>query len=557
VAPARRLVFLLLLVATTSTGYLGASPVADAPAPTSANRHFATWQTLAGDTTRAGESSSPPPPQVGSGPQVLTLIGTALGPVTLDPALIRDAEGSFLARQVFRGLVSLTPEMDVAPEIAERIDISPDRMRYTFTLRENAVFHDGTAIDAESVIRSIERATDPALADGNGQALPAAMYLVDILGVAERLSGSVEDIEGLRAVGARTLEVTLREPTVTFLFKLAGTPALIVDAASIEGDQWWTEPNGSGPFVLEELTSDRILLSRFDGFYGGAPHLEEVRVLQGSAVSQPLNLYEAGRIDVVETPLYALDRILSPLDPLHGDLRIVPQLSTSFILLSPNHAPFNDRNVRLAIAHAIDRQKIVDVSLESNVRLAEGIVPPGILGTSWNSLNPAYDIDAARGFLDAAGDLELPPTIFGGLATTAKLAIERDLGLSVDVITAEWPLFTARLADRSLPAFALTWIADYPDPSNFIDSMFHSLSPDNYIGYRNPEVDALLDAAAVEADEGRRMSMYLEAQQRVIDDAVLIPLFHSVSHTLVKPHVLGLRITPVGILDLEEVWIER
>jgi oligopeptide transport system substrate-binding protein len=493
----------------------------------------------------------------GSGPQILTLTGSALGPTTLDPALIRDAEGAFLARQVFRGLVSIAPDMTVVPELAERIEISADGQTYTFTLRANARFHDGKPIDADAVVRALNRSADPALAAGDGTALPAAMYLIDIDGAAERLAGQADQISGLRVVDRQTLEIRLRAPAIPFLFKLAGTSAMVVDTSTTGNDLWWTEPNGSGPFELAELSESRILLRGFDDFYGGAPRLEEVRILQGSAVSQPLNLYESGRIDVTETPFYALDRVLSPHDPLFDELVVVPQLSTSFVLLSPNHAPFDDINLRLAIAHAVDRVKYVRVGMDDKVVLAEGIVPPGMLGQEWSAVNPAYDLDAARSLLVASGELPLTPTIFGGMATTLKLAIERDLGMSIDVIVPEWPLFTQRLTERTLPAFALTWIADYPDPSNFLDSMFRSDSPDNYIGYRNAQVDRLLDEAATEQDEELRVELYRQAQQLVIDDGVLIPLFHDVAHTLIKPYVNGLVVSPAGILGLERVWIER
>jgi oligopeptide transport system substrate-binding protein len=493
----------------------------------------------------------------GSGPQVLTMTGSALGPVTLDPALIRDAEGAFLARQVFRGLVTLTDDLEIVPELASKIEISADRLVYTFHLRDNAVFHDGTPITSASVVASLNRAADPALTDGHGESLPAAMYLIDIEGTAERLAGESDTISGVRAIDQSTLEIRLRAPTVTFLYKLAGSCSLIVDVDSIDSQEWWSEPNGSGPFVLEELNSGMIVLRGFDNFYSGAPGLDEVRILQGSAVAQPLNLYERGQIDLTETPFYSLDRVLWPSDPLHDDLVIVQQLSSTYLLINPNHPPFDDINVRKAIAHAIDRDKFVRIGMDDKVLAASGIVPPGILGRDWPAESFDYDLDAARAFLDAAGELELSPTIYGGLAATIKLAVERDLGLNIDVIVAEWPLFSSKLTSRSMPAFVLSWIADYPDPSNFIDSMFHSGSPDNYIGYSNPDVDNLLDQAAVEADEAARTTLYLEAQQIVVDDAVLIPLYHDVSHMLVKSHVQGLVVSPAGILSLEHVWIER
>jgi peptide/nickel transport system substrate-binding protein/oligopeptide transport system substrate-binding protein len=134
--------------------------------------------------------------------------------------------------------------------------------------------------------------------------------------------------------------------------------------------------------------------------------------------------------------------------------------------------------------------------------------------------------------------------------------LERDLGIEADAIELDWSEFSGRLTAGSLPAFSLTWIADFPDPANFLTSMFLSTSPDNYIGYSNSEVDRLLLEAEATADVEERSRLYLEAQQLVIDDDVLIPLYHDVSYTVVKSHVRGLVVSPIGILSLEDIWID-
>jgi len=119
----------------------------------------------------------------------------------------------------------------------------------------------------------------------------------------------------------------------------------------------------------------------------------------------------------------------------------------------------------------------------------------------------------------------------------------------------EWPDYLQDLTDRRLPIFVLSWVADYPDPASFLTALFHSASPDNYLGYHNSEVDRLLDQAAQEPDERVRAQLYAEAQQHILDDFVVIPLYWDVSYLLVKPNVQGLELTPLGILGLERVWI--
>jgi peptide/nickel transport system substrate-binding protein/oligopeptide transport system substrate-binding protein len=545
--------------ATAMIPRVGAVDLTRGPdSPTTSGASTATEPTtiaLKGQQTLVAPSK--PDRAIVTGNQSLTLAGSESGPETLDPALIRDAESSFFVRQIFRGLVRIDNNLLTQPDIAERIVVSADGRTYTFHLRDNATFHDGSPIDARAVVASFNRASDPALTGGDGYELPAAIYLTDIDGVAERLSGERDTITGISAIDDRTVQVTLVQPTANFLYKLTGSPAQVVDVTSTETAEWWRKPNGSGPFVLDSWNSSEMRLIGFDAFYDGAPLLDEVIVILGQAAFQPLNLYESGRIDVTETPLYAIDRVLSESDPLHTDLTIVPQLSTSFILLNPNSPPFSDPIVREAIVLAFESSKIARISLDGKVTVAEGIVPPGILDRTWPADIPHHDLEAARNLIAAAGELDRPPAFFGsGAAISLATVLERDLGIETDAIEIDWPEFSRRLGERSLPAFALTWVADFPDPANFLTSLFLTGSPDNYIGYSNPDVDRLLRQAEIELDSANRQRMYLDAQQLIVDDHVLIPLYHDVSYTLIQPWVRDLTVTPIGVLSLEDVWID-
>lgn len=492
-----------------------------------------------------------------SGEQTLVMAGSDDGPETLDPALVRDAESSFYARQIFRGLVRLDNEMQAQPDLAERIVISADGLRYTFYLRDNATFQDGTPIDAGAVAASFNRASDPGLADGDGFGLPAAIYLIDIVGVDTRLAGDADSITGIEVVDSRTLKMTLRQPVANFLFKLAGNVAQIVDVRDAGSDDWWRHPNGSGPFILESWNASMIVLTPYANFYDGAPLLKQVQVRLGQAAFQPLNLYESGTIDLTEVPFYAIDRVLSKTDPLNDDLTVQPQLSTTFILMNPNQEPFDDPAVREAVITAFDRSKVAEVMLDGKVAEASGLVPPGILDREWPANIPGYDLASARQDIASADGFDVPPTFYGsGASVSMTSVLKRDLGIDADAIELDWSEFSARLADRSLPAFTLTWIADFPDPANFLTALFLTGSPDNYIGYSNSDVDRLLREAEVVQDAGERSRLYLAAQQRIIDDGVLIPLYTDVSYTVAKPYVKGLFISPIGILSLEDIWID-
>lgn len=493
--------------------------------------------------------------------QHLTLAGSAFGPSTLDPALVRDVESAFLARQIFRGLVRLDNDLLPVPDLASSIEVSDDGLVYRFVLHPGAVFHDGAPIDAEAVVASFNRASDPSLPGAGGTLPPAATYFSDIEGIDERLAGETDIISGIQALDSQTIEIRLRRPSVAFLAKLAGAPAAIVDVDQAAGGNWWQSANGSGPFRIDLYQAGESLhLVAHDDFYTGGPRLDFVTVLFGASAAQPMNLYESGQIDVTGVPSWAIDRVLSPRDPLHDQVVIRDQLSTTFVAFNPTMEPFDDLDVRRMIAYAIDRETLVEVGRDGRVALAEGMIPPGIGDAQWPAELYPFDPRAARD-LASGIDLDATPLIVhepgGGIASIIRAVLEREVGVTLEVIDQDWPVFADRLSQAELPALILTWVADFPDPENTLTSLLRSGSPENYLGYANPEFDALVTEAAVETDDALRRQLYLDAQNIAIRDAVVIPLYHDRSYTLVQPRVRGLDITEIGILGLETVWIEE
>lgn len=502
------------------------------------------------------DAPAPRPAPPASGEQHLTLAGTPTGPLTLDPALVRDAESAFLARQIFRGLVTLDASLAVVPDLAQQVRISADRTVYTFRLRDGLTFHDGRPLTAHDVAYSLERATDPALAEGDGTQLPAWTYLRDIAGAEERMAGQRTDLPGVEVLDDRTLRIRLAAPASDFLVKLSAPPAFVVDQRNVAaGTGWWRRPNGSGPFRLERWDDRVIVLRGFAGYLPSPPVLQEVVIRLGVDALEPMNQYERGQLDVVSVPLWALDRVRASSSPFREQLREQTLFAGTFVMLNPNLSPLDDPAVRCALVHGFDREKVARVSLNGAVRPAHGLVPDGMLGRQWIAHPPPYDPVRAGTTLRALDEPLAFYTAGSGVPVTLKEVYERDFGLSVEVYALEWPDYLADLTARRLPVFVVSWIADYPDPSAFLTTLFHSDSPDNYLGYENTEVDRLLDQAAREPDEDVRAQLFDEAQQRILDDCVVIPLYWDVDYVLVAPRVQGLELTPLGILGLERVWI--
>jgi oligopeptide transport system substrate-binding protein len=231
--------------------------------------------------------------------------------------------------------------------------------------------------------------------------------------------------------------------------------------------------------------------------------------------------------------------------------------------------PFDDPKVRQAFAHAIDKDKLIEVVLVDAVVKAEGILPPGIPGFNQNLQGLDFDPEKARQLLaessyggpDGLPDLEIASSGRGasvGPVSEAVLAMwEDNLGVKVAVRQTEFATFLDDLRDGDYQMFELGWVADYPDPENFLKIQFHSGSTNNYSQYANAEVDRLLEEADTETDEPTRLSLYQQAEQIIVDDAPWIPLFHDEFNVLIKPYVKGYLLPPFVIPRLRYVQIEE
>jgi ABC-type oligopeptide transport system substrate-binding subunit len=226
--------------------------------------------------------------------------------------------------------------------------------------------------------------------------------------------------------------------------------------------------------------------------------------------------------------------------------------------------PLDDPHIRQALLLAFPRDKIASVTFGGHAQPGESLIPPGMLGQSWPSTLPAVDVERAKAEIAASryGAADKVPTIqiytanrFGPEAL--RDVVEKQLGLKVEVIDAEWQSYITGLSRQEFPAYDLLWIADYPDPETFLGSLFGAGSPSNYSGYHNPRYDAALAEATATLDPAARAKLYREAQNILLGDGVVLPLYHDIRYTLASPAVHGLPMTPIGLLQLDGVWLEH
>jgi oligopeptide transport system substrate-binding protein len=492
--------------------------------------------------------------------ETLVLLGQPPSAASLDPAVTTGGADGYVGH-LYSGLVRLSPALQVEADLAESWTVSPDGSVYTFTLRAGLAFSSGTPITAADVAYSWERAADPAT--GSTTVLT---YLGDIAGLPAKVAGTAGTITGLAVADERTLVVTLEQPRSQFLAKLTYPVAFVVDQANVaQGSTWMAQPNASGPFMLRNLDVDRALIfERNPGYHTPAG------VAYVAYLFVPLDmaglLYEAGEIDIGLVDPQLAARARDDADPLHAEWLSTTTLCTVMFRLDTNLPPLDDPLVRLALVQALDRVALRDGLAGPEQVLGDTVLPPGLPGYSADRPRFAFDVEQARASLAAsryAGTM--PPLLLADAGTAAAPSalgaamaqMWRDnLGLRVTIV----PLASGQRppAGESLGhVLVYSWCADYPDPENFLEVLFHSSSSFNISAYANPQVDAWLAEARADPDPAHRFDLFRQVETQILNDVAVIPWLYPSNERLIKPYVKGYVLAPMSAPVIHLVRLER
>jgi ABC-type transport system substrate-binding protein len=478
------------------------------------------------------------------------MLGGDPDPEDLDPATTYGSAQGYVGH-LYSGLVRLSPQLQIEPDLAGEWDISPDGRVYTFTLRSGLTFQSGDPLTAEAVRASWERAADPDI-----ESPTAATYLGDILGVKDKLAGEAESIAGLSVVDDRTLVVTLDAPKPYFLAKLTYPTAYVVNPRAVDegGARWMFEPDASGPYALREYNAGSSILFERNPAYYQPPAIQYIAYTfypGGSGIS----LYEAGQIDILFIGALDAAHVREPDDPLHAEWQSVPSLCTSFLMFDNHKPPLDDVNVRKALMLALDRDTLIERFTENLDLRADTILPPAMPGHSDEFPLYKFDVAAARQALAESKYADNLPALVlnergsGDEASDFLTAVaemwRENLGLEVSIEFLDPRDYTRAAREQHGHAVTYGWCADYPDPENFLDVLFHSASDFNVAAYSNPDVDALLEEARTELDPARRLDLYHQAETLILEDAGALPWQHSIFDVLVKPRINGYVISPM------------
>jgi len=488
-------------------------------------------------------------------------------PKTLNPALSIDIHAVTVIQQIFDGLVQFDKDLNVIPAIAKSWKISPDGLTYTFYLREGVRFHNGREVTANDFIYSFTRIIDPKTKS------PGANFLERIFGFKEFQDGSLNYVRGLKSTGKYIFEIKLTEPYSPFLSILGINKFKVLPKEEVEkpGIDFGKSPVGTGPFKFVSMKEgEEIVLEANQGYFDGRPYLDKVifKIFHGSPREEIFRRFREGELEDSFIPFKDVEEMMKSKQYIFIQK---PILSLRFYGLNTQIGPLKKEKLRKAINFAVPKEKIAKDVLREMAHLTDRIIPLGMPGYTPGKVSFGYQPQKARELLREAGYPEgkgLPPLEFWSAAKSELAVKELDIlkthlsqiGITLNIqYETHWPKFQELLSSKKAPMFMYAWYADFPDPDNFLGTLFHSKSKYNYIAYHNPEVDRLLDKAKTERDYLKRMEMYRKIEETVLEDAPIVPMVNHLFQMVYQPYVRGVEVNALGgpYIPMKKIWLKK
>jgi len=493
-------------------------------------------------------------------------------PADLDPQTVTGTNDSKIIQSLFDPLVSFEPgTLAPVPAIAERWEISPDGLTYTFHLRADAKWSNGDPLTAQDCVDSWRRILTPTLA------ADYAYFLYLLRGAEAFNKGRTTDFStvGATARDAHTLVATLTHPAPYFLQILLNSPWRPIHPRSIAavGDLYnrgtkWTRPGllvSSGPFVLKEWSlNQRVVVEKSPTYYDRAKvRLNAIHFYPIDNIDAEDRAFRAGQLHLT----WALP--LAKVIPLQREkspfLRIDPYLETFFFRLNVRKAPLQDPRIRRALSLAIDRDTIAAKILPGGRQPAPTFISPLLVGYTPPERR-AYDLAAARQLLveaGHAGGAGLPPIeilyynseILRIVSEAIQQMWSRDLGVKVSLVNQEKKTVFANRRTGDYQVLLGSWTADYLDATTYLD-MWRSDSGNNHTGWTDPAYDALLNRANPIVDRSERANVLQQAESLLLDTAAVVPVYYNTHVYLLHPAVKGWQPTPMDHSDYRYVSLE-
>lgn len=519
-------------------------------------------------TTAANGETAAPVEGASDGLDLAVRIGP--DPETIDPALNSAVDGANMIVHAFETLMIVDSENKIVPGQAETYDVSEDGLTYTFHLRDGLKWSDGSPLTADDFVFSWKRLSDP-----NTAAPYAGDMLSYVKGYEEASAGDIDAL-GVSAPDDQTFVVELSVPCVYFAKLLTHATMVPVQQATIEanGDQWTLQPEtyvSNGPLkMVEWVPGSHITFEKNENYWDADKvTLNTLKFVLMEDPNASYSAYQTGEVSMIKEP--PTEEIPSLKDK--EDFHVEPIMGTYYLDFQNEKEPFNNRDVRMALSLAIDRDYVANTVMQGTYTAATNFVGPGISdvedgtffedvtkenngGDFFDVSNYDADVAEAKELLAKAGypDGQGFPTIeymtndagyHTAVAEYLQSCWKEVLGINMDIKVVEWGTFTPTRRAGDYQAARDGWVYDYDDPSNMLNLMI-STSGNNSAKYNNPEVDKLLNEANSTADLEEHYSKLHEVENLILEDAAIVPVAYYNDFWLQDPKLKGTWHSPYG-----------
>jgi len=467
-------------------------------------------------------------------------------PASLDPIQAVDVYRGRMVVYLFDGLVQYEGN-EIAPNLAERWEVSEDGRAYTFHLRDDVAFHNGRMLVAEDVRYSFERALRP-------ESQSPLTWVFDFIdGAGAVAAGEADELRGVQVLDPHTVRITLSQPYAPFLSLLAMPAAHIVPREEIEqkGAGFSEAPIGTGPWVFESWAHDDVLrLTANPRYHGGRPKTDGMEIRIIPETTTVIAELESGNIDwadLNEFPKPEYERFVQNPD-WEPHVHTRPALVTYYLALNNGKEKFADPRVRQALNYAVDVATIAKAIYPGEMIVSHGPIPPGLPGFREDGQPYGHDPSRARDLLAEAGAEGLAFDVyFRSLALNQRFleAVQANLaevGVTMNLQQRDWTAVRQAMDKGELDAYLANWYADYPDAENFLYPLFYSGmagAGGNAAFYSSAAVDSLILQARRTLDDEERIGMYARADSLIQADAPWIFTVHPVDADIVQPWLEG------------------
>lgn len=527
---------------------------------------------------------------------------------SMDPVGVNDVVSMHVSNQIYDLLVDLDSNLHIQPDLAKNWDISPDGKLYTFHLRKGVLFHDnpcftggkGREFNAKDVKYSFDRVLDPRTGslgfDYYKNHVEGAKEFIDEVNKAttEGREPSIHTVTGFIVTDDSTFQVKLKSPFAPFIYYMTEGFLYVVPHEAVEkyGKDFFQNPVGTGPFIFENWTPDlEINLKRNPNYwakdqYGNQlPYVDHIKFRFIKDLSQQLLEFKNGNLDDsyrIPTELFKaiVDENKKP-TPEYSKyiLQVTPSLTIQYYGFLTSGKIFNNVKLRQAFNYAIDREKIIKYVLNGQAAGPGiyGIVPPVMPNYDAKLIKGyTYDIDKAKQLLAEAGypggnglpDITLQLNEGGGRNTQIAEAVQnmlKEIGVNAKIQILQFAQHLDNIDAGRVDFFRLGWVADYPDPENFLNLFYGKNVPDNpkeksplnSFRYKNKKYDELFEKAITTMDPVERTKLYEEAEQIGVSEAPVLFIFYDEDYRLLQPYVRGYALDPMHRINCRYLWLDK